>query len=131
MKGRSGWTGVETTHQVPVQFDQIEQERGRQTPSRTSSKSHRKFMNGRVIVAIAGLAIACLAVFFVGYSSELYENWHARRSLQKATTFLQEGKLGQAAQMAQELIRRNPNSLAALSILADTAEKQNLEEAVV
>jgi lipopolysaccharide biosynthesis regulator YciM len=85
-----------------------------------------------VIVAIAGLAIVFLAgVFFVGYGSKLYENWRARRSLQKATTFLQEGKFSQAAQMAQEVIRRNPNSLAALWILADTAEKQNLEEAVV
>jgi predicted Zn-dependent protease len=85
-----------------------------------------------VVIAIAGLAIAFLAgVFFVGYGSKLYENWRARRSLQKATAFLQEGKLSQAAQMARELIRRNPNSLAALWVLADTAEKQNLEEAVV
>ena len=132
MKGRSGWTGVETTHKVPGQFDQIEQRSGRQTVSGTHSKSHRKFTKGRVIVAIAGLAVVFLAgAFVVGYGSKLYENWRARRSLQGATTFLQEGKLSQAAQMAQELVRRNPNSLAALSILADTAEKQNLEEAVV
>ena len=32
--------------------------------------------------------------------------------------------------MAQDLARRHPDSLAALSILADTAERQNLEEAV-
>ena len=32
--------------------------------------------------------------------------------------------------MAQELVRQHPDSLAALSILADTAERQNLEEAV-
>src|SRR5262249_42031864 len=33
--------------------------------------------------------------------------------------------------MAQDLARRHPDSLAALSILADIAERQNLEEAVV
>ena len=132
MKGRTGWTGVETTREVSGQFDQVEQRRGRQTLSGTSSKSRRKFTKGRVIIAIAGLAIVLLAgAFFVGYGSKLYENWRARRSLQNATTFLHEGKLSQASQMAHELIRRNPNSLAALSILADTAEKQNLEEAVV
>src|SRR5258707_14743598 len=113
MKGRSGWTGVETTHKVPGQFDQMEQRRGRQTLSGTHSKSHRKVTRGRVIEAIAGLAVVFLTgAFVVGYGSKLYENWRARRSLQKATTFLQEEKLSQAAQMAQELIRRNPNSLA-------------------
>jgi predicted Zn-dependent protease len=77
------------------------------------------------------LAIALLlGLFFVSYSSKLYENWHERRLLQKATTLLQDGKLSKAAQMAQELARRHPDSLAALSILADTGERQNLEETV-
>ena len=71
-----------------------------------------------------------LSVFFVSYGSKLYENWRERRLLHQATTLLQEGKLDKAAQMAQELARRHPDSLAALSILADTAERQNLEEAV-
>jgi Tfp pilus assembly protein PilF len=85
----------------------------------------------RLAVVIAGLAIAFLVgVFFVGYSSKLFQNWRERRLLHQATTLLQEGKLSEAAQMAQELARRHPNSLAALSMLADTAERQNLEEAV-
>jgi predicted Zn-dependent protease len=71
-----------------------------------------------------------VGVFFVGYGSKLYENWHDRRLLQQATTLLQDGKLSKAAQIAHELARRHPDSLAGLSILADTAEKQNLEDAV-
>ena len=85
----------------------------------------------RLIVAIAGLAIVLLAgVFFVRYGSKLYENWHERRLLEKATTLLQQGNLSHAAQIAQDLAGRHPDSLAALSILADAAERQNLEEAV-
>jgi Tfp pilus assembly protein PilF len=92
----------------------------------------RQLRRGRLTVAITGLAIAfVVGVFFVSYGSKLYENWRERRLLRQATTLLQEGKLDKAAQMAQELARRHPDSLAALSILADTAERQNLEEAVV
>src|SRR5882757_5707516 len=95
------------------------------------STVQRQARSVRLGVAIAGLIIAFLvAVFFVSYGSKLYENWRERHLLEKATTLLQEGKLAQAAQMAQQLARRHPDSLAALSILADTAERQNLEEAV-
>ena len=91
----------------------------------------RQLRRSRLAIAIAGLTIAFLvSVFFVGYGSKLYENWHERRLLNQATTLLQEGKLSEAAQIAQELARRHPHSLAALSILAETAERQNIEEAV-
>jgi predicted Zn-dependent protease len=91
----------------------------------------RQFWRSRLPVAIAGFSIALLiGIFFISYGSKLYENWRERRLLHQATTLLQEGKLSEAAQMAQELARRHPNSPAALSMLADTAEKQNLEEAV-
>ncbi|PYK30106.1 MAG: hypothetical protein DME58_10225, partial [Verrucomicrobia bacterium] len=77
------------------------------------------------------MAIALLVgVFFITYGSKLYENWRERRLLEHATTLSQEGKLSKAGQIAQELASRHPDSLAALSILADTAERQNLEEAV-
>ena len=106
-------------------------ERGRQSCSGTHATLQRQFSRGRLPVAIAGLAIALLVgVFLVSYSSKLYENWRERRSLQKATTLVKKGELNKAAQMAQELIRRHPDSLPVLSILADTAERQNLEEAV-
>jgi len=91
----------------------------------------RQLGRSRLTVAIAGLAIALLiGVFFVSYGSKLYENWRERRLLHQATTLVLEGKPSEAAHIAQELARRHPDSLAALSILADTAERQNLEEAV-
>jgi hypothetical protein len=131
MKGRSGPTGVATTHQASVQLEDAEQGRGRQSSSGTHSMFQRQLRRGRLAVAIAGLTFALLVgVFFASYSSKLYENWRERRLLHQATTLLQEGKLSEAAQMAQELARRHPDSLAALSILADTAERQNLEQAV-
>jgi lipopolysaccharide biosynthesis regulator YciM len=131
MKGRSGSTGVETTQRASVQLDHVEQGRERQSSSDTHSTFQRQHRRGRVAVAIAGSVIAFLVgVFFVSYGSKLYENWRERRLLQQATMLLQEGKLSEAAQMAQEVARLHPDSLAALSILADTAERQNLEGAV-
>src|SRR6266480_5144866 len=131
MKGRRGPTGVATTHQASVQLEHAEQGRGRQSSSGSHSTFQRQLRRGRLTLAIAGLTIAFLVgVFFVSYGSKLYENWRERRLLHQATTLLQEGELSKAAQIAQELARRHPDSLAALSILADTAERQNLEEAV-
>src|SRR5882724_4283346 len=131
MKGRRGPTGVATTHQASVQLEHAEQGRGRQSSSGSHSTFQRQLRRGRLTLAIAGLTIAFLVgVFFVSYGSKLYENWRERRLLHQATTLLQEGKLDKAAQMARELARRHPDFLAALSILADTAERQNLEEAV-
>src|SRR6184192_3697305 len=131
MKGRSGPTGVVTTHQASVQLEHAEQRRGRQSSSGRHSMFQRQLRRGRLTVTIAGLAIAFLvSVFFVSYGSKLYENWREHRLLHQAITLLQEGKLSKAAQMAQEVARRHTDSLPALSILADTAERQNLEEAV-
>src|SRR5215216_1251182 len=120
MKGRSGSTDVEATHQVPAQLEHVE-----------LSTFQRQLRKSRLGVAIAGLAIAFfVGVLFVSYGSKLYQNWRERSLLHQAITLLQEGELSKAAQMAQELARRHPDSLAALSILAETAERQNLEEAV-
>jgi len=104
---------------------------GRQIDNRLAARSRHFSRSRRLAAAVAGLAIALLVgVFFFSYSSRVYENWRERRLLHQATTLLQEGELSKAAQMAHELARRHPDSLAALSILADTAERQNLEEAV-
>src|SRR6266481_6552053 len=111
MKGRSGPTGVATTHEPSVQLEHAEQRTGRQLFSGTHSTFQRQVRRGRLTIAIAGLAIAFLiGVFFVSCGSKLYENWRDRRLLNQATTLLQEGKLSQAAQMAQELAHRHPDS---------------------
>src|SRR5438552_11584228 len=131
MKGTSVSTGVETAHHIPGQLQHAERGKGRQSSGRTHSMFQGQLTRRRLCIAIAGLAIALsVGVFFVTYGSKLYENWRERRLLEHATTLSQEGKLSKAAQIAQELASRHPDSLAALSILADTAERQNLEEAV-
>ena len=125
MKRKSGSAGLETTHQEPDQFDQVEQTTDRASLNGIHSSLHKVRRNG-LPVAIAGLVIALLlGVFFVRYAAKLYESWHERGLLRKATMLSQEGKFTKAGQIAQELVRRHPDSVAALSILADTAERQN------
>jgi Tfp pilus assembly protein PilF len=107
------------------------EQRGLQSSSGRHLMFQRQLGKSHLAVVIAGLAIALLiGVFFFSYGSKLYQNWHERRLLKQATTLVQEERFSEAAQMAQELARRHPDSLAALSILADTAERQNLEAAV-
>jgi predicted Zn-dependent protease len=131
MKGRSESTRVETMHHIGSQLGHAKQGVGRQSSSDTHATFQRTLRRGRLAVAIAGFVIAFLAgVFFFSYGSKLYVNWRERRLLQQASTLLQEGEFSKAAQIAQELARQHPDSLDALSILADTAEKQNLDEAV-
>jgi len=132
MKVRSGSVGIETKHEAAGQLELAKRAENGQSFNDTHSTFQREPRSGLLAVAIAGVAIALLVgVFFFSYSSKVYENWRERRLLHRATVLLQEGQLSEAAQMAQELSRRHPDSLAALSILADTAERQNLEEAVV
>lgn len=123
--------GVDTTHEIPEEPAHAEQKRGRQSLSGTESFFPRHFQPARVVVAVVALAIASLLAFaVVTYGLKLYQNWRENRLLDRATALLEQGELSRAAQMARELLARHPDSLAALSILADTAERQNLEEAV-
>ena len=85
----------------------------------------------RLAAIVAALAIAfLLGVFFFSYGLKLYDDWRQTRLLQRASALLQEGKLSKAAQTARELLARRPDSLPALYVLAEAAERENLEEAV-
>ena len=85
----------------------------------------------RLAVMVGSLVIAfLLGALFVSYGSKLYEDWTQNRLLHRATELLREGKLSEASRTAQELLGRHQDSLPALYILAEAAEKQNLEEAV-
>ena len=85
----------------------------------------------RLAAIVAALAIAfLLGVFFFSYGLKLYDDWRQTRLLHRATALLQEGKLSKAAQTAHELLARRPDSLPALYVLAEAAERENLEEAV-
>jgi hypothetical protein len=85
----------------------------------------------RIALIAAALAIAVLlGALFVSYGSKLYETWRQTRLLQQAALMLQQGKLSEATQTARELLAEHPDSLPALYVLAEAAEKQNLEEAI-
>jgi predicted Zn-dependent protease len=123
--------GVETTHEVPEKPTPARHEKDRQTFLGRGSLFQHRLGPIRVVLAVGGLVIAILlGIFFVGYGSKLYQNWRENRLLYQATALLEEGKLNKAAQIAREILARHPDSLPALYILAETAERENLEEAV-
>jgi uncharacterized membrane protein YcjF (UPF0283 family) len=84
------------------------------------------FFQRRLWLARLGVVVVVLAVaFLVGivlfsYGSRLYDDWSQSRLLRRATALLQEGKLNKAAQAAQELVARHPDSLPALHVLGKT-----------
>jgi len=105
--------------------------RARQLCSGLESFFHRRRWLARLGVVVVVSAVALLvSIVLFSYGSRLYDDWRQSRLLRRATALLQEGKLNKAAQTAQELVARHPDSLPALHVLAEAAEKQNLEEAV-
>jgi predicted Zn-dependent protease len=91
----------------------------------------RQLWPARVALVAAGLAIAILlGALFFGYGLKLYEDWRQTRVLHEAASMLQQRRFSEATQTARELLAQHPNSLPALYILAEAAEKQNLEEAI-
>ena len=91
----------------------------------------RQLWPARLALVVAGLAIAILlGALFFRYGLQLYENWHQTRLLQQADSMLQQRRFTEATQTARELLAQHPDSLPALYVLAEAAEKQNLEEAI-
>ena len=85
----------------------------------------------RVALVATGLAIAILlGALFFSYGLKLYEGWRQTRLLHGAASMLQQGRFSEATQTARELLAQRPNSLPPLYILAEAAEKENLEEAI-
>ena len=133
MKGRTGRTGAATAQAQVVQ-ELKRGERGVRQRSFDSPRpvSQRHHQPTRVLVAVAAVAIAIFAgALLVSYGSKLYQNRRENALVDRATALLEQGELSKAALMARELLTRHPDSFPALSILADTAERQNLEEAVL
>ncbi|HEV8618888.1 MAG TPA: hypothetical protein VGQ70_05280 [Candidatus Udaeobacter sp.] len=83
------------------------------------------------ILVAASAAIVLLGIASFSYGSKLYKDWHQRRLLHRAASLLQEKKFDQAAQNARKVLTVDPNSVPARYVLAEAAEKQNLEEAVL
>ncbi len=91
----------------------------------------QRFWLARLGVMVVVTAIAfLLGVVLFNYGSGLYDDWRQSHLLRRATALLQEGELSKAAQTAQEVLARHRDSLPALHVLAEAAEKQNLDEAV-
>jgi len=122
---------IETGREMAEQIKHPRHGRVRQLFLGLESCFQRQLWPARLAVMVALVAVALLVgVLLFNYSSKLYENWRQTHLLHGATALLQEGKLSKATQTAQELLRRRPDSLPALYVLAEAAERQNLEEAV-
>jgi len=91
----------------------------------------RQLWPARVALVAAGLAIAILlGTLFLRYGLKLYEDWHQTRLLHEAALMLQQGRFNEATQTARKLLAQRPDSQPILYILAEAAEKQNLEETI-
>src|SRR5437016_8547913 len=91
----------------------------------------RHLAPARIALLIGATALVImLGVVFFSYGSKLYNHWRETRLLQRATSTLEQGKFQQAAQTAREVLELHPDSLPAFYILAEAAEKRNLEETV-
>jgi hypothetical protein len=92
---------------------------------------HRQLWPARLALVAGGLAIVILlGAVLISYGLRLYGDWHQTRLLHEAASMLQQGRFSEATQTARELLAQHPDSLPILYILAEAAEKQNLEEAI-
>ncbi len=121
---------VKTGHEMEERIEDAEHGRDRQSLASPESFFQRLWPARLAILAATLVTAFLLGALFVSYGSKLYEDWRQNRLLHRAAALLQEGKLSEASQTAQELLARHSGSLPALYILAEAAEKQNLGEAV-
>jgi predicted Zn-dependent protease len=82
-----------------------------------------------LLIGATALAFILGAVFF-SYGSKLYIGWREASLLKRGSVMLRQENFKQAAQIAREVLQLHPDSLPAFHILAEAAEKRNLEEAV-
>ncbi len=122
---------AKTGHEMPERIKEAGHRTARQSFLGLKSSFQHNLWPARLALMVTALVIAfLLGALFFNYGSKLFEDWRQNRLLHRAAALLQEGKLSEASQAAQELLGRRPNSLPALYVLAEAAEKQNLQEAV-
>src|SRR5213595_3604806 len=91
----------------------------------------RQLWPARVALVAAGLAIAILlGTLFLRYGLKLYEDWRQTRLLHEAALMPEQGRFNEETQTARKLMAQSPDSQPILYILAEAAEKQNLEETI-
>jgi thioredoxin-like negative regulator of GroEL len=88
------------------------------------------WLGGSVFLFAASAVAILLCVVSFNYGPKLYRDWQENRLVRRAASMLQEGKFTQAARTARDVVKLDPNSLPAFYILAEAAEKQNLEESI-
>ena len=71
-----------------------------------------------------------LGFLLLSYGPRAYSSWRESRLLTRANQMLQKQDLNGATKAAQEMLRNQPDSLAAFHILADATERQNKPETV-
>ena len=85
----------------------------------------------RIAILIAVITLAfVLGVIVLSYGSKAYNGWRETRLLKRATTLLEQSNFNAASAAAREVLKLHRDSLAAFYILAETTEKQNLQETV-
>jgi hypothetical protein len=82
-----------------------------------------------ILVVAVVLAVAAGTISY-HFGSQFYRGWNERNLLRQAQSLLKADRPSEAAQRARDVLREHPDSLPAFYILAETAEKQNLPEAV-
>src|SRR5436190_3078519 len=131
MLGRNNRTGAHPKgHEMAKRTKHAGHGRTRQLFVSLSSFQQRFWLVRLGIIVVVTAIAFLVGIVLFSYGSRLYDDWRQSRLLRRATALLREGKLNKAAQTAQELVARHPDSLPALHVLAEAAEKQNLEEAV-
>ncbi len=92
----------------------------------------RRDLSPKRAVILIGMTVLVLAVagFSFNYGLKFYRGWRERNLVKQASTLQQTGQLAEAARVAREVLEKRPDVLPALYILAETAEKRNLEEAI-
>lgn len=91
----------------------------------------REFFSGRLAIYIGAFVIALLlALLFFNYGPRTYRGWRESRLLKHGTELLQKNDLDGATKAAKEMLRIQPDSVAAFQILADASERQNKPESV-
>src|SRR5215469_16374187 len=116
---------------IAERTEDAELRRIRQSLFGLDSFFQRRLWPARLALVAAGLAIAILlGALFFSSGLKLYEDLRQTRLLHQAASMLQQGRFSEATQTARELLAQHPDSLPALYVLAEAAEKQNLEEAI-
>ena len=88
------------------------------------SSAHLGLLTAAVVLALL------LGVTGLIYGPTVYRDWHQRLLLRRAASMLQDGKFDDAIWAAREVVKLNSNSLPAYYVLAEAAEKENLQESI-